>query len=139
MTTDSYCRKVLVLAPGDVLPWRPCPDCGHTGLVHVGVDHCPVCELVAIAEQHRTHARPLGDSPKPGDRLHLYARTLGCLAGTVEDSAYFTSGLLIKIDRVDISPHALVADLYDESRSVNGSWHWPCDADAPPPAPDRTR
>ena len=29
--------------------WRigdPCPECGHSDLVHVGTRHCPVCELI---------------------------------------------------------------------------------------------
>jgi hypothetical protein len=52
-TDDGYCRNVLTLAPGDFMPWKPCPICQHTLLAHVGVDHCPICELVAHAEQQR--------------------------------------------------------------------------------------
>lgn len=32
-------------AAGDIL-CQPCPDCGHSDLAHIGVAHCPVCELV---------------------------------------------------------------------------------------------
>jgi hypothetical protein len=41
----------------------PCPDCGHADLGHIGVDHCPVCELVYQATpqfrrlQERIHRR----------------------------------------------------------------------------------
>ena len=30
-----------------------CGDCGHAAALHVGVDHCPVCELV----QHNRQVR----------------------------------------------------------------------------------
>jgi len=49
-------------APGQFCTWKPpgpasvagialvvtgeCPECGHSAPVHVGTDHCPVCELV---------------------------------------------------------------------------------------------
>ena len=39
----------------------PCPECGHSDVVHVGTDHCPVCELVYQAtpqfrrQQERIH------------------------------------------------------------------------------------
>jgi hypothetical protein len=36
--------------PGTALNGR-CPDCQHAVLVHFGVDHCPVCELVAHAHR----------------------------------------------------------------------------------------
>lgn len=32
--------------PGEVLK-TACPDCGHAAVLHIGVEHCPVCELVA--------------------------------------------------------------------------------------------
>ena len=31
--------------PGDVLK-SACSDCGHAAVLHIGVEHCPVCELV---------------------------------------------------------------------------------------------
>lgn len=48
-----FCRRQLL--PGDFLG-KSCdgPDgCGHLLAVHVGVDHCPVCELVDLAETYR--------------------------------------------------------------------------------------
>lgn len=30
-----------------------CPDCGHATVLHIGVDHCPVCEMV----DHNRRAR----------------------------------------------------------------------------------
>lgn len=34
----------------------PCPDCGHATLMHIGVGHCPVCELVDLNQQARAGA-----------------------------------------------------------------------------------
>lgn len=34
----------------------PCVDCGHATVVHIGVDHCPVCELVAYNATARAAA-----------------------------------------------------------------------------------
>lgn len=31
----------------------PCPECGHAAVLHVGVEHCPVCELVQHNQQVR--------------------------------------------------------------------------------------
>lgn len=33
-----------------------CLDCGHAVVLHVGTDHCPVCELVDLNQQARTGA-----------------------------------------------------------------------------------
>jgi hypothetical protein len=30
-----------------------CPECGHATVLHLGVGHCPVCELVALNERAR--------------------------------------------------------------------------------------
>ena len=38
--------------PGEVLK-TACPDCGHAAVLHIGVEHCPVCELVAHNRQVR--------------------------------------------------------------------------------------
>lgn len=38
--------------PGEVLT-TACPECGHLVAMHVGVEHCPVCELVAHNRQVR--------------------------------------------------------------------------------------
>jgi uncharacterized Zn finger protein (UPF0148 family) len=32
---------------------EPCPECGHLAALHVGVEHCPVCELVHHNRQVR--------------------------------------------------------------------------------------
>lgn len=45
-----YCTKIP--RPGDRLT-DACPDCGHATVLHLGVDHCPVCELVARNERAR--------------------------------------------------------------------------------------
>lgn len=51
----SYCSTQPL--PGTYLTLAalvaPCPDCGHATVLHIGVDHCPVCELVALNEQAR--------------------------------------------------------------------------------------
>lgn len=51
----------------------PCPECGHSPLVHIGVKHCPVCELVyqATPEFRRHHARIHGTSPRLMDILGI--------------------------------------------------------------------
>ncbi|MFE9448283.1 hypothetical protein [Streptomyces sp. NPDC006739] len=36
--------------PGES-PGTPCADCGHAVLLHVGVDHCPVCEMLDLNRQ----------------------------------------------------------------------------------------
>ena len=33
------------LRAGEIIPGA-CPECGHSALAHIGVDHCPVCELI---------------------------------------------------------------------------------------------
>jgi uncharacterized Zn finger protein (UPF0148 family) len=35
----------------------PCPDCGHATVLHIGVDHCPVCELVELNRRARDGGR----------------------------------------------------------------------------------
>jgi DNA-directed RNA polymerase subunit RPC12/RpoP len=35
----------------------PCPDCGHATVLHIGVDHCPVCELVDLNQRARDGGR----------------------------------------------------------------------------------
>lgn len=37
---------------GEVLK-TACPECGHALALHIGVEHCPVCELVALNGQLR--------------------------------------------------------------------------------------
>ena len=39
----SYCTYRPL--PGEVLK-SACPDCGRAVALHIGVEHCPVCELV---------------------------------------------------------------------------------------------
>lgn len=116
-------------------------DTGHLSLTINTYVGAIACWQPSAWISYRLEAPPAGDAdscpaegpkpPKVGDRLHLWGSGLGCLAGTVERPTWFGSGLLIKIDRVEISQHALVADLLDESRTVNGSWHWPCDGKDP--------
>jgi predicted RNA-binding Zn-ribbon protein involved in translation (DUF1610 family) len=49
------------LQPGDATVRGVCPECGHSSLAHIGVGHCPVCELVYQAtpqfrrQQERIH------------------------------------------------------------------------------------
>lgn len=49
MTAD-YCTSVP--HAGDRLT-DACRDCGHATVLHIGVDHCPVCELVDLNQQAR--------------------------------------------------------------------------------------
>ncbi|MGW2692351.1 hypothetical protein ACWC3Y_10875 [Streptomyces sp. NPDC001296] len=39
--------------PGEMLT-AACVECGHALVLHVGVEHCPVCELVHHNQQVRT-------------------------------------------------------------------------------------
>lgn len=63
-------------APSDFCQWRgyagyvvggKCPECGHAVVVHIGVEHCPVCELVYQAsprfrrQQMRLAGMPVKD------------------------------------------------------------------------------
>lgn len=48
MTGADYCTRKPV--PGQVIG-AGCEDCGHAMVLHVGVDHCPVCELVHFNQQ----------------------------------------------------------------------------------------
>ena len=48
--TDGYCRYGPF--PGSHLG-SPCPHCGHCAALHMGVDHCPVCELVDLNKRAR--------------------------------------------------------------------------------------
>lgn len=137
---DGYCRNLHTVNPGDHLPAGTCDQCGHALLAHIGVDHCPVCELVNTAERHRAAFEPdqVEGAPKTGDRLHLWSAKYGCLAGAVERHMVFGPGLLIRVDLRDFPLDSLVADSHDESRTANGSWHWPCSGDghAAEPTPD---
>jgi hypothetical protein len=81
------CKPDAPLPPGEHCTWQtpagwrlghPCPVCGHSDLVHIGTDHCPVCELVYQAtpqfcgqqEQRQGGWQPLGRGwrrwPQPG-------------------------------------------------------------------------
>lgn len=55
VTRSPYCTTTPV--PGTYLTpvtlTAPCPDCGHATVLHIGVDHCPVCELVDLNERAR--------------------------------------------------------------------------------------
>jgi hypothetical protein len=58
-TPTSYCTTVPRI--GDLLTDR-CRDCGHATALHVGVDHCPVCELVDLNKQALTvHGKVVND------------------------------------------------------------------------------
>lgn len=46
--TDGYCTRKPV--PGQVIG-AGCEDCGHALVLHVGVEHCPVCETVDLNRQ----------------------------------------------------------------------------------------
>ena len=46
--TGSYCATKPLSGAFLV---DPCPDCGHANVLHVGVDHCPVCELLDLNRQ----------------------------------------------------------------------------------------
>lgn len=39
--------------PGEMLS-TACVECGHALVLHIGVEHCPVCELVRHNEQARS-------------------------------------------------------------------------------------
>jgi uncharacterized Zn finger protein (UPF0148 family) len=44
----TYCtRKPGVANRVDIV----CPDCGHWLPTHIGCEHCPVCEMVALNKQ----------------------------------------------------------------------------------------
>jgi hypothetical protein len=71
------CQPTAALPLGELCTWHPaagrvighpCPVCGHSDLVHIGVDHCPVCELVYQATpQYR----------RQQERIHGYSHPLG--------------------------------------------------------------
>jgi hypothetical protein len=52
---DAYCSTTptpgTLLAPATLA--APCAHCGHATVLHIGVDHCPVCELVDLNERGR--------------------------------------------------------------------------------------
>lgn len=50
--TDAPALCTYRPLPGEVLK-TACPDCGHAAVLHVGVEHCPVCELVDHNRQVR--------------------------------------------------------------------------------------
>jgi hypothetical protein len=72
--------------PGGFCHWKPlaghelghpCPVCGHSDLVHIGTEHCPVCELVYQA----TPAVPQAGGAETGraaDREALVMVRVGC-------------------------------------------------------------
>ena len=49
----EYCTTVPL--PGTFLTLgtlvAPCPDCEHATVLHIGVGHCPVCEMVDLNQQ----------------------------------------------------------------------------------------
>jgi len=45
--------------PGEVLK-AACLECGHAVALHIGVEHCPVCELVERNRQARAAIRDGG-------------------------------------------------------------------------------
>lgn len=47
---SDFCKRRPV--PGDILG-AACSNCGHSTALHVGVEHCPVCELVDMAKRFR--------------------------------------------------------------------------------------
>lgn len=51
----GYCTTKPVPGTFLTLPTlvNPCPDCGHAALLHIGVDHCPVCELEDLNQRNR--------------------------------------------------------------------------------------
>lgn len=62
---SDFCRwapAIGSLKPEDMR----CPECGHSDLAHIGVDHCPVCELVyqATPEFRRQQMRIAGIPPQ---------------------------------------------------------------------------
>lgn len=46
--SDEYCAMRPL--PGQMLT-DGCPGCGHAVVLHVGADHCPVCEMVGLNQQ----------------------------------------------------------------------------------------
>lgn len=55
VTRSPYCTTTPVpgthLTPATLA--APCPDCEHATALHVGVDHCPVCEMVDLNQRAR--------------------------------------------------------------------------------------
>ncbi|MEZ0089948.1 hypothetical protein [Streptacidiphilus sp. EB129] len=127
MTTDGYCRNTLTLAPGDFMPWKPCTECGHTMLVHIGVDHCPVCELVSFAEQQRGDGPAEERGAKVGGFVHLIAPgRLGCIPSMVY--RVNPNGTLVLWPCLDAGAYPREIT-HDETRQADPSWHWRCDGD----------
>lgn len=52
---NGYCATKPL--PGSFLT-ESCADCGHSAVLHVGVDHCPVCEAVDLNQQSRRFLDP---------------------------------------------------------------------------------
>ncbi|NUQ98586.1 MAG: hypothetical protein HOY79_19205 [Streptomyces sp.] len=81
---SDYCRRQLDVSG---IVWGVCggPDgCGHLLALHVGVDHCPVCELVDLAARHReppqTVTVNVQGSLTEKDVLDIMRRALGRIA-----------------------------------------------------------
>lgn len=55
-TTPDLCRSLCA----DLLVTDACPDCGHIAAMHIGVEHCAVCELVLHNRQARAAIGQLG-------------------------------------------------------------------------------
>lgn len=53
-----------------------CPDCGHAIVLHVGVNHCPVCEMVDLNRQSRDAVQQVRRLLDPRER-EREARRLG--------------------------------------------------------------
>jgi hypothetical protein len=149
---DDYCR--LAPSPSDRYG-DPCRACGHVGIAHVGVDHCPVCELVALAEQQRNQLKqdaPVKAEtlPKVGETVHVW-RPNDVLGGCAPlrvagqhatapgvDTILVLDGPLPWTDRIK----QYLTQIHDETRIAPGSWHWPCSSNCQnaepepePPAP----
>lgn len=137
--------------------------CGHLLAVHIGVDHCPVCELVDLAARQAARALHEGSlsinderakqgmppveetdisapwlrKPTVGDFVHCLRRGVpGCTVSSVET---IRAGNAVDLR---IPPHStdqilLQSIEYDETRSEPGTWHWPHDEEQPAePEPD---
>ena len=61
----AYCTRKPT--PGAYLS-DGCPDCGHAIVLHVGVDHCPVCETVDLNRQMRETVRQVRRLLDPRER-----------------------------------------------------------------------
>jgi hypothetical protein len=105
------------------------------------LEPAPHTEAVEYASDDREpcNAEPDSDAeadrrPEFGDVLHIHQRDYGCRTGSVLE--VHPECLEVAVDADD--PRAYqryITHTHDETRTADGSWHWPCDGDAAKNAP----